>query len=427
MLPKSIIRPAEKEANTLLTFFFVFFISISTKLANAHDDEVDFTSSNFQPSLFVVIGVLSVMFSMTLLLLIYAKWCHCEPTNIQNHDNHVHSHSNRGMFGAHTRFSGLNLEVVESLPFFRFSSLRGAKHGLQCSVCLTDFEEIEILRLLPKCKHGFHIECIDQWLKSHSSCPLCRQKVCSEDLSLLVNSRSMRLIVDGKSNVGDTSNFEVFVEREDSFRGEINSKNDNEIDECRLHKVNHRIVMSDVVFKNRWSDVRSSDLMFLNSEILGFMSSDRFSSSHGIGAKHDSMDFEGSCDQYSTMKIREEMEKKIMFENKFGKIKKSSSKNDKGVENSRPISSISADKRAMSEITALSRFKNLMNNKQLKDCYNDLSDENVGNDINRRRKWLHIAKTTVKWFASRENNRFLQHQQQENCHGKDDIHTSLDV
>ncbi|KAK9715371.1 hypothetical protein RND81_06G160700 [Saponaria officinalis] len=88
----------------------------------------------------------------------------------------------------------------------------------------------------------------------------------------------MRLIVDGKSSVGETSsNFEVFVEREDSFRGEVNSKNDNEIDECRVHRVNHRIVVSDVVFKNRWSNVRSSDLMFLNSEILGFMSSNRFS------------------------------------------------------------------------------------------------------------------------------------------------------
>ncbi|KAK9715372.1 hypothetical protein RND81_06G160800 [Saponaria officinalis] len=357
MSPKSIIRPGDKEVNTLLTFFYVFVISISTKIANAQFDQYDFTSSNVLPSLFVVIGVLSVMFFMTLVLLIYARWCHGEP-NIQNHDNDVHSHSNQGMFGGQTRFSGLNIEVIESLPFFRFSSLKGAKHGLQCSVCLTKFEELEILRLLPKFKHESHRV----------------QKVCSKDLSLLVNSSSMRLIVDGECSVGETSsNFEVFVERED---------------------INHRIVVSDVVFKNWWSDAQSSDLMFLNSEILGFMLSDRFLSSDRFVVKHDSTDFEGSFDQYSIVNIREEMERKIMFENKFGKIKKSSSRNN-------------------TEITALSRFKNLLNNKKLIDSYSDLSDENVGNDINRRRKWFHIAKKIVRWFANRKSNRFPQHQRQE--------------
>ncbi|KAK9715380.1 hypothetical protein RND81_06G161300 [Saponaria officinalis] len=410
MSPKSMIRPGDKEVSTLLTFFFVFVISISTKLANAQDDRIHVTSSDDQLSLFVMIGGYSMMFCMTLFALIYC----------------IRNHTNLGMLSGQTRFSGLNIEVIELLPSFRFSSLRGAKHGLQCSVCLTEFEEIEILRLLPKCKHGFHMECIDQWLKIHSSCPLCREKVCSEDLSLLVNSSSMRLIVDGECSVGETSsNFEAFVEREDSFRGEVNSNNNNEIDECRVHRVNHRIVVSDVVFKNRWSDVQSSDLMSLNSEIFGVMSNDHFSWSDRMGAKHESMDFEGSFDQYSVVNIREEMEKKIMFETKLGKIKKSGSNNNMGVESSRTIGSISIDKRALSlsDITTLSRFKNLMNTKELNDRYNDLSDENVRNDINRRRKWFHIAKKTVKWFADKDNN-FVQHQQHEKC---EDSYATLDV
>ncbi|KAK0584141.1 hypothetical protein LWI29_008252 [Acer saccharum] len=43
-----------------------------------------------------------------------------------------------------------------------------------CSICLREFEDGEDIRILPKCKHQFHIDCIDSWLYSHSTCPLCR-------------------------------------------------------------------------------------------------------------------------------------------------------------------------------------------------------------------------------------------------------------
>ncbi|KAL5734738.1 hypothetical protein ACOSP7_032599 [Xanthoceras sorbifolium] len=43
-----------------------------------------------------------------------------------------------------------------------------------CSVCLCEFEEGEELRTLPECLHSYHAPCIDMWLCSHSSCPMCR-------------------------------------------------------------------------------------------------------------------------------------------------------------------------------------------------------------------------------------------------------------
>ncbi|KAD4584284.1 hypothetical protein R6Q59_036815 [Mikania micrantha] len=44
-----------------------------------------------------------------------------------------------------------------------------------CPICLGEFSEGEKMRILPKCNHLFHVKCIDKWLMSHSSCPICRQ------------------------------------------------------------------------------------------------------------------------------------------------------------------------------------------------------------------------------------------------------------
>ncbi|KAI8827846.1 hypothetical protein BJ741DRAFT_446352 [Chytriomyces cf. hyalinus JEL632] len=44
----------------------------------------------------------------------------------------------------------------------------------KCTVCLMDYDVGDEMRIL-KCHHGFHVDCIDQWLTSHvNSCPVCR-------------------------------------------------------------------------------------------------------------------------------------------------------------------------------------------------------------------------------------------------------------
>lgn len=45
---------------------------------------------------------------------------------------------------------------------------------LECVICLGVIEEGEKVRILPKCDHTFHVECIDRWLGLRSTCPLCR-------------------------------------------------------------------------------------------------------------------------------------------------------------------------------------------------------------------------------------------------------------
>ncbi|KAL0795257.1 hypothetical protein Bca101_066634 [Brassica carinata] len=72
---------------------------------------------------------------------------------------------------------GLDASVIETFPTFRYSTvktLRIGKEALECPVCLNEFEDDETLRLLPQCCHVFHPGCIDAWLSSHATCPLCR-------------------------------------------------------------------------------------------------------------------------------------------------------------------------------------------------------------------------------------------------------------
>ncbi|PIN07127.1 hypothetical protein CDL12_20309 [Handroanthus impetiginosus] len=78
---------------------------------------------------------------------------------------------------------GLDPSVIETFPTFSYSEVKDHKIGkgtLECAVCLNEFEENDTLRLLPKCDHVFHPECIDAWLESHVTCPVCRANLVPE-------------------------------------------------------------------------------------------------------------------------------------------------------------------------------------------------------------------------------------------------------
>ncbi|KAA8534942.1 hypothetical protein F0562_029842, partial [Nyssa sinensis] len=356
---------------------------------------------NFQSNLAVIIGILCIMFSLTFILLIYAKFCQ---RTSSVHNNRLNQD---GLVGSRSRFSGIDKTVIESLPFFRFSSLRGSRECLECAVCLSKFEDIEILRLLPKCKHAFHIDCVDQWLEKHSSCPLCRQKVSADDLSFLTYSNSLRFLWN-KSELQEDSNLELFVQREEedhhgssrfsvgsSFRKSEKRKKEEEMpihddNDQKVHcKYNHKIIVSDVFQKNRWSSVSSSDLMFLSSNMLNVMSSNRFSSTaRGI-------------EDGQIMKIKEGMEKKMVQSEcdslPFSCLPSTSESNLNPSSTSKLLNP--NEKRSMSEIIVHPRFTEFSMKNRITDSplpENNAEEERMG------RLWLPIARRTVQWFVNRE-------------------------
>lgn len=44
----------------------------------------------------------------------------------------------------------------------------------KCPICLSKYKEKEKLRIIPGCNHCFHVGCIDEWLRSNTTCPVCR-------------------------------------------------------------------------------------------------------------------------------------------------------------------------------------------------------------------------------------------------------------
>ncbi|KAM1084220.1 hypothetical protein ACFX13_022926 [Malus domestica] len=131
-------------------------------------------SSFFLPSIAIIVDVFTTFFSVFFLIVLYAK--HFKGSALVV----VSANSNSEPFPS--KNSGIDRSIVESLPIFYLGSLRGHKDGLECAVCLTRFDQTEVLRLLPKCKHVFHVECVDTWLDAQSTYPLCKYRVDPEDV-----------------------------------------------------------------------------------------------------------------------------------------------------------------------------------------------------------------------------------------------------
>lgn len=82
----------------------------------------------------------------------------------------------------HREFNGLEQEVngmepveVAAFPIIKYNNeVFVSRENATCTVCLGEYEEKDILRVLPTCGHAFHINCIDVWLRQHSTCPVCR-------------------------------------------------------------------------------------------------------------------------------------------------------------------------------------------------------------------------------------------------------------
>ncbi|KAH7292648.1 hypothetical protein KP509_29G079100 [Ceratopteris richardii] len=159
-----------------------------------------------RPFMGIVLAVLLVTFVLMTALSVY----------VHRFSGSFRRVSHHSVVGAAPSAQGLDHEAIEGLPIAVFHkskdiSVRGVepnrscsrkddqsgvttlKEGTcsgahqahewrrraECAICLTEFQEAEFIRMLPKCEHCFHQQCIEMWLLSHSTCPLCRSALIS--------------------------------------------------------------------------------------------------------------------------------------------------------------------------------------------------------------------------------------------------------
>ncbi|KAL5203361.1 hypothetical protein ABZP36_014313 [Zizania latifolia] len=74
-------------------------------------------------------------------------------------------------------------DIASSLPVSVYSASDDAAGGggqgkaAECAVCIVEFRDGDRARLLPRCGHRFHADCVGAWLQLHATCPLCRASV----------------------------------------------------------------------------------------------------------------------------------------------------------------------------------------------------------------------------------------------------------
>ncbi|KAL7153981.1 hypothetical protein ABFS83_04G204400 [Erythranthe nasuta] len=101
------------------------------------------------------------------------------------------------------RKGGLDAAAVDSLPLVAYGGAAAERPMIDdCPICLSEFREREAVKLIPYCGHVFHPGCIDTWLASHVTCPLCRSA------QLFKSVEEVCLDVTGDREIGERSTVE---------------------------------------------------------------------------------------------------------------------------------------------------------------------------------------------------------------------------
>ena len=95
-------------------------------------------------------------------------------------DNDQESSRSLASFGSHR---SCNCGSSRTSPRARRRSTMASVESMEhvCPICLGSYEKGNMLFVSKQCAHIFHVDCILEWLTKNEDCPICREKMVTED------------------------------------------------------------------------------------------------------------------------------------------------------------------------------------------------------------------------------------------------------
>ncbi|CAK7347200.1 unnamed protein product [Dovyalis caffra] len=191
------------------------------------DDPYPTQAQKFNPSMAIIMVVLVSVFFLMGFFSVYVRQCADRRFRGASFNPAALAGAGRRSWG---RYHGLDQEVIDTFPTFLYSAVKGLKIGkgsLECAVCLIEFEDDQTLRFIPKCSHVFHPDCIDAWLTSHVTCPLCRANLVPKPGDLpfspihVVDPNNDLVEPNSQNNVTDETQYRVQIHTADEITREV--------------------------------------------------------------------------------------------------------------------------------------------------------------------------------------------------------------
>lgn len=178
---------------SIIALLSLVFSSVHGCVAAQHDTSPSpnptVSSHSFSPAAALIVVVLVLLFFAVGFSSVYIRRCSDSPpplpiASVSAPASRFFSVYIGAALFFHSRRPGLDPCVMDVLPTFAYGEASSREDWIggveECAVCLSEFEESDTLRLLPRCGHAFHIPCIDKWLVKHFACPVCRSTVAVE-------------------------------------------------------------------------------------------------------------------------------------------------------------------------------------------------------------------------------------------------------
>ncbi|KAK6943911.1 Zinc finger, RING-type [Dillenia turbinata] len=135
-------------------------------------DQPRISGSYITPLLISMLGIVLTALALIVYQFILVRYCHGWRASQEIGGMTSHTAAGDGQLG-----NGVDEKVLKKIPIVSYSSKKSdifRVDQVECVVCLGELADGDLVRLLPICKHAFHVSCIDKWFMARSSCPICR-------------------------------------------------------------------------------------------------------------------------------------------------------------------------------------------------------------------------------------------------------------